>query len=365
MTNAASARRFASLLRFGSVVPLGLLLSVSLGATGHAAPPDPAAPEPASQGGGAVVPEAVAEPASWRFKKSARPVKLILIAGSIGAWPKQPYARQIEAMCPRVETKNLSKVGMGAFQLKQRFKAQVLENRWIPFHDDQLEFWLAFQGGLNSVGMPEKTNRYIRDLFVLAHRRGMKVLGLTLTPWGDADDRKRWVGANALRYKRSTQKIVDFVAGRLSPREALGQHVSRRADPDAPWDPSELADIGVDLYDSPLRDYAAVASDLSEASEALKGDRRWLREHAELSPEVRALALEADARELSEVNAWWLRPELRSFDHIHPNTAGHTLMTQWMCPQLPQSWGCNCARQAGSGVPSAASARPLPHLPYF
>lgn len=346
--------------RSRAIARLALVLTFSLAAMGQAAPP-----EAEAESEGVTTPEPVPEPASWRFRKSGRPVKLILIAGSIGAWPKQPYAKQIETMCAHVETKNLSKVGMGAFQLNRRFKEQVLENRWIPFHDDELEFWLAFQGGLNSVGMPEKTNRYIRDLFVLAHRRGMKVLGLTLTPWGDADDRRRWVGASALRYKRSTQKIVDFVVGRLSPREALGQHVSRRADPDAPWDANELADIGIDLYDSPLRDYDALAGDLEEAREFLKGDRRWLREHAELSREKRERVLEVDAQELAEVSAWWLRPELRSFDHIHPNTTGHTVMAQWMCPQLPKSWGCTCAEQAGPRVPAQAAAKPLPGLPYF
>jgi hypothetical protein len=301
----------------------------------HAAP----APAPAAAPGETPAEAPPPEPANWRFRKRDRPVKLILVAGSIGAWPKQPYIKQIERMCPRVEAKNLSKVGQGAYALKQRFKQQVLENRYLPFHDDSLEFWLAFQGGLNSVGMPEKTNRYIRDLFVLAHRRGMRVLGLSLTPWGDHKDKKRWVGANALHYKRATQKIVDFVVGRASPREALGVHVSRRSDPGAPWSAEELADVGIDLYDSPLRDPSAPMTDVEEAKSQLRADRRWARDHAELSPEDRERALERDARELAEVQRWWLRPELRSFDHIHPNVEGHGAMASWMCPQLPASWG--------------------------
>jgi hypothetical protein len=335
-----------------------LSLSVLGASPSSAAPPvESAVPE-------ALV-EAPPEPVDWRFRKHDRPVKLILVAGSIGAWPKAPYIKQIEKMCPRVETKNLSKVGMGAFQLKQRFKRQVLENRWLPFHDDTLEFWLAFQGGLNSVGMPEKTNRFIRDLFVLAHRRGMRVLGLSLTPWGDETDKKRWVGANALRYKRSTQKIVDFVVGRLSPREALGSHVAKRAEPDAPWDRSELADIGIDLYDSPLRSHAAPVSSLDEAKALLQEDRRWIRANAELAEGDRDAALDRDARELASVRRWWLRPELRSFDHIHPNVEGHTLMAQWMCPQLPSSWGCSCSGDLAPGVPAEASAGPRSALPYF
>ena len=85
------------------------------------------------------------------------------------------------------------------------------------------------------MGMPEKTNHYIRQLFVLAHRRGMKVLGLSLTPWGDPrKDKNRWRGPVALDSKRDTQKVVDFVMGRLTPREALGVNVDKRGDPEAP-----------------------------------------------------------------------------------------------------------------------------------
>lgn len=324
-----------------------------------------AAPAPTADPEVDAAEEGPPEPADWRFHEHDRPVKLILVAGSIGAWPKEPYIKQIERMCPRVEAKNLSKVGQGAFALKQRFKQQVLENRYIPFHDDQLEFWLAFQGGLNSVGMPEKTNRYIRELFVLAHRRGMSVLGLSLTPWGDHRDKKRWVGAEALYYKRATQKIVDFVVGRSSPEEALGVHVSRRGDPTAPWAAEELADVGIDLYDSPLRDSGAPTTDLEEAKSQLRKDRRWARDHAELSPEERQRVLERDARELAEVQRWWLRPELRSFDHIHPNVDGHRAMANWMCPQLPASWGCTCSN-AGSSV--RAEGKSGPHVetdPYF
>ena len=358
-----------------SIVSLGLALACLVGGSASSAlaagvgsgpPQDPGAvgATTSAVAPGEAEPPSTPEPVNWRFKKHDRPVKLILIAGSIGAWPKQPYIERIEEMCPRVEVKNLSKVGQGAFALKQRFKRQVLENRWIPWSDDDLEFWLAFQGGLNSVGMPEKTNRYIRDLFVLAHRRGMKVIGLSLTPWGDHDDRPRWVGASALRYKRSTQAIVDFVVGRASPQAALGVHVSRRDNPKAPWDSSELADIGIDLYDSPLRDRQAAALDLGAARDALLADRIWQRAHAELAPEAREQALQRDALELSEVPTWWLRKELRSFDHIHPNVEGHALMAEWMCPQLPSSWGCACPKPAKS-APAHDGASPSPARPYF
>jgi hypothetical protein len=90
------------------------------------------------------------------------------------------------------------------------------------------EYWLVFQGGLNSVGTPERTNHDIREMFVLAHSKGFKVVGFTLTPWGDESD-KRWAGTAGLRYLRATTRVVDFVLGTLTPAEALGEFAGRRA----------------------------------------------------------------------------------------------------------------------------------------
>ena len=44
-----------------------------------------------------------------------------------------------------------------------------------------------------------------------------------------------------------------------------------------------------------------------------------------------------------DVPKWYLKPELRSFDHIHPNTEGHRVIAKETCGQLPASWGCDCA----------------------
>lgn len=304
---------------------------------GPAAPPDTAG----SPVDPAVEPAPPPEP-QWRFKKRDRPVKVVVLAGSIGAWPKHPYAWHFREMCSNVEVKNLSKVGQGAWALKQRFREQVLENRRINFGDDALEYWLVFQGGLNSVGMPEKTNRFMRDLFVLAHRRGIGVVGLTLTPWGDHSDARRWRGATAVDYLENTRTIVDFVMGRSSPRDALASGVERRKQPSAPWSPDELPDISIDLYDSPLRNATASAGSLDDARRKLEGDSGWKRAHADLEPGERAAELEADAIRLAEIPRWWMKAEYRAFDHIHPNTDGHQAIAEWACPALPKSWGCAC-----------------------
>src|SRR5690606_7825202 len=183
-------------------------------------------PEPAEAA--VVEPVDVGPPPTWRFKHKDRPVKVVVLAGSIGAWPKQPYADRLAAMCSNVEVRNLSKVGFGAFQLRQRFKQQLLDNPYVNLRDPELEYWLVFQGGLNSVGTPERTNHDIRTLFLLAHARGLKVVALSLTPWGDDSDAKRWRGIAGLRYLRATRTVVDFVLGTLTPRQALGEYVSKR-----------------------------------------------------------------------------------------------------------------------------------------
>lgn len=281
-------------------------------------------------------------PPTWRFKKADRPIKVVVLAGSIGAWPKNPYAEHIQTMCKHVEVKNLSKVGEGAWALRKRFDSQFVKNPYVKLSDPNLDYWLVFQGGLNSVGTPEKTNKDIRQLFLDAHKRGVEVVGLSLTPWGEDTDKRRWAGIAGLEYKRHTQLVVDYVVGRLTPQQALGTYRSSRPDPQGPWDPAELADIGIDLYDSDLRDRNATLRDVAKLRAALAKDKAWLADHAALDEAGREAALDRDAALAAEIPRWYLRPELHSFDHIHPNEQGHALIAEIMCPQLPASWGCAC-----------------------
>jgi hypothetical protein len=58
----------------------------------------------------------------------------------------------------------------------------------------------------------------------------------------------------------------------------------------------------------------------------------------------------SDAATAAEIPRWFLREELRSFDHIHPNSEGHRLIAEAACPRLPASWGCECPN-----APAAAS----------
>lgn len=310
------------------------LLALALGVPRFVAAQEP---EPAP----AAAAEAPAPPV-WRFKYPDRKVKVVVLAGSIGAWPKQPYAKEIARLCKNVEVHNLSQVGQGAWALKQRFKQQVLENRRLSLRDSDYEHWLVYGGGLNSVGNPKSTSKQMRDLFVLAHTHGMKVVALSVTPWGSQHD-KRWRASKGLKHRSDTQHVVDYTLGRLTPEQAFGSYGHKRPGGlAAPWDPLEQPDVAVDLYDSALRDRAATPLDVEEMKTALRRDSAWRQAHAKLEEAARDARLDADARTSSELVQWFLKPELRSFDHTHPNTDGHRIIAATMCPKLPASWGCEC-----------------------
>ena len=342
MSFLAASSRPSSLTRgllLGAALSCAAALSIHA-PVAQATPPD-AAPE---AGPGEVEPAAPEPepPPTWRFRKADKPVKVIVLAGSVGAWQRDPYHAHLEQWCEQVEVENLSVTGYGAYQLRQRFMDQVVHNGYINLRAPETDYWLIFQGGLNSVAMPEKTNKEIRQLIVSAHQRGVEVLALSLMPWGDESDTRRWKGLLGLDYKRYTETIVDFELGRLSPREALGRYIDARADPDAAWDPSELADLAIDLYDSPIRDSEAALRDFANQRAALERSKEWTKRFAELDELTRELALDEQAQRAAELPRWYMREELRSFDHIHPNEKGHRLIAEITCPQLPATWGCSC-----------------------
>jgi hypothetical protein len=199
---------------------------------------------------------------------------------------------------------------------------------------------------LNSAASANRTNRYIRRLFTEAHRRNIRVVGMTLTPWGALDDERRWGGTRALDTLRNTRRIVDFVMGRANPRDALGSFVSDRgATPDGPWTPAELADVRIDLFDSTLRNANAPVRDVAEMRRMLERDARYRQQLADLDDAQRTARMDGDARLLSELPRWFLRPEIRGFDPVHPNRAGHRQIALLACPRLPASWGCHCPTQ--------------------
>ncbi len=302
----------------------------------------PAARASAEEPAPAVEPPAAPAPPTWRFRHPDKTVKVIVVAGSIGAWPDQSYASRLGKLCKNVDVRNLSEVGQGAWALKRKFRDQVVKNPYVRLRDAEFEYWLVYGGGLNSVGTPRSTNKHMHDLFVLAHAHGVKVVALTLTPWGDLGD-KRWRGHAGLQRRRHTQAVVDYTLGRSSPRDAFGNIANRRkGGADAPWQPNERPDVAIDLYDSALRDREAQLGDAAVLAEKLARDKAWKQETAGLDEAVRAERLAHDAAQLAELPRWFMRKDLRSFDHTHPNTEGHRIIAHAICPSLPASWGCAC-----------------------
>lgn len=282
-----------------------------------------------------------AERGTWRFKDDTRPIKAVVVGGSVTAWPRGNFGHFLEAACPRVEIALKGKARLGSRALAQRVKDMVIRNYRVKV-DEYEEAWLIFQSGLNSIGTPEMVNRDQAAVFEMAHEHGMKVVGLTVGPWGAEHDGRRWAWTHGLTYAGYTRMTVDFVLGRLTPEQALGRYAKDRQSPD--WTPAERPDIAVDLYyDSPLRDKDAELRDEERTRRFVQRDRAVRAELKALpddaAREARLAELVAQVREIPR---WYMKQDLHAFDHIHPNMEGHRLMAETICPKLPASWSCDC-----------------------
>lgn len=276
-------------------------------------------------------------PPTWRFRKDDRPVKVVVLAGSIGAYQKRPYHERLEEVCSAIEVRNLSKTGLGVFALKQRFKQQVIANPAVEPKTEGQEHWVLMAAGINNLYAPQSANLHLQNIFALAHAKGYRTVALTPTPWGSADA-KQHRGLEGLSRRDATQLVTDFVMGRIDAKTALGDEAGAR--------PSQTVvrpDIAVDLYDSPLRDASAAIGDVAAMRTALLASKSWAKAHAGDDEATRALALEADAQRAAAVPQWFMKPALRGFDGVHPNSDGHRIMAQVVCPKLPASWRCDCA----------------------
>lgn len=277
----------------------------------------------------------------WRFSDDAKPVKAVIIGGSVSAWPSGSYGDWIGGLCPNVEIVNRSEAKLGTQALRQRFEAEVVKNRRLKVADRVgagEEIWLIFMAGLNSIGSPEATNIEVVKTFALAHKHGISVMGLSPNPWGAESDR-RWKGLDGVSYYEHTLKVVDFFMGRLGPIEALGRFAEGRQ----VFEAAEKADIAVDLWDATLRD-----------AEAPLRDREKLQKEAKRSPWLKArlkglepAAAEAETTRLLDLAAslprWYMKAAYLGFDAIHPNAEGHREIARAMCAVAPPSWGCNCS----------------------
>lgn len=280
------------------------------------------------------------EVGNWKFSDANKPIKVVVVGGSVSAYPAGSFSQWLPSACDKIEVVNRGQAKLGAFELRQRFIAQVLKNRRVEKNAD---LWLVFLGGLNSVGDPDKTNLEVGKTMRTAKEAGLSTMLVSINPWGAETDR-RWKGVDGVAYWEHTQKTVDFGMRRLTPQEALGRHSAELSEgPDGKsWVAGALPDIAIDLWDSAMRHRDAAPRDMAKLEREAKRST-WLKKRLMTAKDpdaerARILALAA------ELPRWFMRPELMAFDAIHPNADGHKIIAQAICNKAPASWGCQCER---------------------
>lgn len=267
---------------------------------------------------------------------SKRPVRAVVVGGSISMYYKGNYGEYLEHGCKNLEIVNRAKVGAGGRALVKRLRNAVLGDKDLMDElvgkHKQRESWLIFQGGLNSAFSPEMTNSYLAQMFKLAADSGMSTFALTLTPWGK-DDNDRFDGWEGLRFVRATKKINAFLQGKLSPDQALGRRGKGHAHE---WQKGELPMTTVDVFNSELRDADAPLRDAAPLQKSF-AKSRFRKQKAKRD------ALVQEAR---EVPRHFMKKSYQDFDHIHPKNIGHRLMATLACRKAPKSWGCDCDKIA-------------------
>lgn len=286
---------------------------------------------------------------TWAFQ-TTRPVKAVVAGGSIAAFVGAGFGDQLQGACRNLEVVNIAKARYSAWAVMKRFEAQVLRN---PNIDPKThETWAFVLGGLNSVGNPEKTNADVLALYRMARDAGFKVVGLSLSPWGSESDTKRWAGFAGVGRQDNTRKAVDFVMGRLTPAEALGRYAEGRT----AWRPGDLPDVAVDLYDSPLRDRDAPLRPAGPLEASVDTDTLASKRLAAVPESQRKAERKRLVEQARALPRWYLRPDLHSFDSIHPNREGHRIIAAQICRKAPATWGCDCTALEASANGGARPA---------
>lgn len=238
-------------------------------------------------------------PGTWTFQDPSKKIKIIVTGGSMSQMDyfAMGYGRWVARICKNVEVVNIAEVSCNSSDIQKKFQSRVLDNRNLDLDATGVEYWMMIQGGLNNVSNPNRVNKDFMELFRTVHSKGMKVVGLTLVPWGRPGKDKRWKGESAKKYQAWTRQCVDWMMGRLTPTEALGKLCPAGK---TSFSRDELPDVAINLFDTPLLDkkspYGNMRSDMTK-------------------------------------------------DGIHPLSEGHRVIVEYACDKglLPSSWGCDCS----------------------
>jgi lysophospholipase L1-like esterase len=262
-------------------------------------------------------------------------VRVVVHGASVSAYRDGGYGQWLTAACKNIRVDNVSKEKLGATELRERFVQQVLQRGRV--NPKAQETWLLFMVSLNSVGNPERTNVEVARTFKLAHDAGFRTMGLTINPWGSESD-WRWRGANGLEWLEHSQKVVDFLMGRLAPQQAFG----KRAAGLTAYLPGQLPELAIDVWDASLRDRAAPPRP-EQPLERLVRSSPWVSAKvAGLEGPAREAALQGWIARAATLPRWFMRRELIGTDGAHPNSVGHKEIARAVCNRAPASWGCDC-----------------------
>ncbi len=247
-----------------------------------------------------------------------RPHRAVVLGGSITAHPAN-FGKFIQYGCTGVELVNYGKARLKSSHLLRRFRQKVLGDEQLMAQLKGRQPWLLYLGGLNGIYLPKRVRRNIAETIELAHKRGFRVMALTLPPWGSLRDR-RFRAFEGLFQLRATALVNDFII----------------AKPSRSWSKSQLADVAINIYDSKLRDRRAPLRGAAQLQDAFATSRYKRRRRSQ-----RRLIQQA-----RRVPRMFMRKRYRGRYHFHPNWRGHRLIAKLICVRAPRQWACDCPKIA-------------------
>lgn len=269
---------------------------------------------------------------SWRWEQADKPVKVLLLSSSLGRWRFGSFGQFLETACSGIDVHYETRHAVNTRWMIGRFKDSLLRNPNIDLANEGAERWLLYQGGLNSVSTPATTARDMVRLFTLAHEHGLRVVAISVTPWGEHSD-SRFDGFDGLVRHDKTRHLAALLTGKLGRREALGRFTDSTGEGGDTWRPAERPDVAVDVLDSVLRHRDGPLRPRGPLV------REWRRR-----PVIRRRYpdMERAVARARRVPQWFLNPEY-AYDHVHIKHHGHRKIAEMLCPKLPESWRCDCA----------------------